>query len=310
MPFLEAIRQLRTDVGKENVLYLHLTLVPYLATSGELKTKPTQHSVKELRSIGIQPDVILCRSHTQLTHEVKAKIALFGNVDEDAVFTVVDVANIYEVPLRLYDEGVDQKIAILLNLPAKNADLRCWHQLNQKMTALRHQVRIAIVGKYVELHEAYKSLHQALIHGGMANEAALCLEYINSEELTAANVASQLQAIDGILVPGGFGHRGCDGKIEAVRYARENKVPFFGICLGMQCLVIEFARNVAQIAQADSEEFTPATPEPVIYLMREWYDFRNDCLQRRDADSDKGGSMRLGAYPCILKKRQQSLCRL
>ncbi|MFZ5426151.1 MAG: CTP synthase [Thermodesulfobacteriota bacterium] len=300
-PFLEAIRQLRSDLGKENVLYIHLTLIPYIRVAGELKTKPTQHSVKELRSIGIQPDIIICRSEIDLDQSLKTKIALFCNVDPDAVFTAVDVKNIYEVPLKLYAEGVDQKIAILLRLPAKNAELDPWQTLTHKLSHPQGEVSIGIVGKYVDLKEAYKSLHEALVHGGVANDVRVNLIYVNSEEVTAANVAEKLAGLDGILVPGGFGSRGVEGKIAAIRHARENRIPFFGICLGMQLACIEFARNVLGLTEANSEEFNRLSPDPIIYLMREWYDFRTKKVEKRDADSEMGGTMRLGAYPCVVK---------
>ena len=300
-PFLEAIRQLRSDLGKENVLYIHLTLIPYLRVAGELKTKPTQHSVKELRSIGIQPDIIICRSEIDLDQSLKSKIALFCDVDLDAVFTAVDVKNIYEVPLKLYAEGVDQKIAILLRLPAKNAELDAWQDLTHKLVNPAGEVSIAIVGKYVDLKEAYKSLHEALVHGGVANDVSVNLVYVNSEEVTPENVAERLGGLDAVLVPGGFGSRGVEGKIAAIRYARENKVPFFGICLGMQLACIEFARSVLDLPEANSEEFNRLTPDPVIYLMREWYDFRTKKIEKRDMESEMGGTMRLGAYPCVVK---------
>jgi len=300
-PFLEAIRQLRTDLGKENVLYIHLTLVPYVRTSGELKTKPTQHSVRELRSIGIQPDIILCRCETELATELKAKIALFCNVDKDAVFTAIDVSNIYEVPLKFYDEGLDQKIVIMLKLPAKNPDLRPWRTLVEKLENPKGAVTIGIVGKYVDLKESYKSLHEALVHGGVANDVSVELSYLNSEEVTSRNVAAKIKDLDGVLVPGGFGSRGVEGKILAIGYARKEKIPFFGICLGMQCAVIEYARNVLGLKDANSEEFEPNTPHPVIYLMTEWYDFQKKRVEKRDKESDKGGTMRLGAYPCVIR---------
>ena len=306
-PFLEAIRQLRSDLGKDNVLYIHLTLVPYLRVAGELKTKPTQHSVKELRSIGIQPDIIICRSEMVLDASLKAKIALFCNVDQDAVFCAVDVKNIYDVPLNLYAEGVDQKIAILLRLPAKNADLDHWQCLTHRLSNPKGQVSIGIVGKYVDLKEAYKSLHEALVHGAVANEVAVNLVYVNSEEVTAKNAAEKLKGLDGVLVPGGFGSRGIEGKISAIQYARENKVPFFGICLGMQCATIEFARHVLGLKEANSEEFNRFTADPVIYLMREWYDVRAQKVEVRDPDSDKGGTMRLGAYPCVIKDESKAM---
>ncbi len=301
LPFLEAIRQLRSNLGKNNVLYIHLTLVPYIRAAGELKTKPTQHSVKELRSIGIQPDIILCRSEMDLNADIKSKIALFCNVDEDAVFTAKDVKSIYEVPLALYEEGVDQKIAILLRLPAKNAVLSCWKVLVETLRNPKDEVRIAIVGKYVDLRESYKSLHEALIHGGVSHESSVSLEYINSEKITEENVAQKLAGIHGVLVPGGFGVRGVEGKIAAIRHAREQGIPFLGICLGMQCAVIEFGRNVLGLERANSQEFDPTTPNPVIYLMAEWYDHRGQCLQKRDVNYAKGGTMRLGAYPCLIK---------
>jgi CTP synthase len=301
LPFLEAIRQMRSNLGKDNVLYIHLTLVPYIRAAGELKTKPTQHSVKELRSIGIQPDIILCRSEVDLNADIKFKIALFCNVDEDAVFTAKDVKSIYEVPLALYEEGVDQKIAILLRLPAKNAHLPRWKELVNNLRNPKDEVRIAIVGKYVDLRESYKSLHEALIHGGVSHESSVTLEYINSEELTPSNAARKLAGVHGVLVPGGFGARGVEGKITSIRHAREHSIPFFGICLGMQCAVIEFGRNVLDLERANSQEFDPATPNPVIYLMAEWYDHRRQCLQKRDANCAKGGTMRLGGYPCRVK---------
>jgi CTP synthase len=237
-----------------------------------------------------------------LGDDVKRKIALFCNVDRDAVFTAIDVNHIYELPLTLYNEGVDQKIAILLRLAAKNPDLQAWKDLVHNLHHPRTQVTIAIVGKYVDLKEAYKSLHEALTHGGVANHAAIRFLYVNSEEITAGNVTERLASADGILVPGGFGIRGVEGKIAAITYARENKVPFFGICLGMQCAVIEYARSVMGLAKANSEEFDLTTPDPVIYLMKEWFDFRRKCVQRRDMTSEKGGTMRLGAYPCVIEK--------
>ncbi|BDQ36290.1 CTP synthase [Pseudodesulfovibrio nedwellii] len=301
-PFLEAIRQLKNDLGKENVLYIHLTLVPYLKAAGELKTKPTQHSVKELRSIGIQPDIIICRSEVMLEDHLKRKIALFCDVDEDAVFTGEDVSNIYEVPLKFYEQGVDQKIAILLKLPARNAELAPWENLVHTLKNPKGSVKIGIIGKYVDLTEAYKSLHEALVHGGVANEVDVQLEYVNSEKVNAKNVDKKLKGLDGILVPGGFGARGVEGKILAIQYARENKVPFFGICLGMQCACIEFARNVIGLEDANSEEFDKNTPNNIIYLMKEWYDFRTKKTETRCEESEKGGTMRLGSYPCKLKK--------
>ena len=298
LPFLEAIRQLRSELGRDNCLNIHLTLVPYLRAAGEFKTKPTQHSVKELLSIGIQPDIILCRCETNVPDELRQKIALFCNVDQDAVFSSVNVANIYELPLEFFEEGFDQKVAIMLRLPAHNAHLDAWRKMIYDFEHPEGSVTIAIVGKYVDLKEAYKSLHEALVHGGLANHLSVNLKYVNSEEVTDENAGSFFGDVDGILVPGGFGYRGVEGKISAIRYARENKVPFFGICLGMQCAVIEYARHVAGIAKANSEEFDPLGPDKIIYLMTEWYDFRKKAVETRDEASDKGGTMRLGAYPC------------
>jgi CTP synthase len=300
-PFLEAIRQLRYDLGKENVLYMHLTLVPYIRAADELKTKPTQHSVKELRSLGIQPDIVLCRSEVDMEESIKKKIAMFCNVDPDAVFSAVDVKNIYEVPQAFYDEGLDQKIAIMLKLPAKNPDLTKWHNLLHALSNLRGRVRIGIVGKYVDLKESYKSLHEALNHGGVANDAEVELVHINAENLTEQNLEEQFREVDGILIPGGFGTRGIEGKILASGHARKKGIPFFGICLGMQCAVIEFARNILGYEGANSSEFDAGTPHPVIYLMTEWYDARNQRYHTRDVNSNKGGTMRLGAYPCSLQ---------
>ena len=298
LPFLEAIRQLKSELGRDNCLNIHLTLVPYLKAAGEHKTKPTQHSVKELLSIGIQPDIILCRCEHSIPEEMRRKIALFCNVDQDAVFSSVDVGNIYEVPLRFYEEGFDQKVAIMLRLPARNAHLEDWKKLVYDCANPQGSVTIAIVGKYVDLKEAYKSLHEALIHGGVANRVSVNLRYVNSENVDDSNVAATFAGCDVILVPGGFGYRGVEGKIAAIRYARENRIPFFGICLGMQCAVIEFARHVAGLEDANSEEFDPLSAHKVIYLMTEWFDFRTKNLEKRDAESDKGGTMRLGAYPC------------
>ncbi|MCL1889768.1 MAG: CTP synthase [Desulfovibrionaceae bacterium] len=301
LPFLEAIRQLKRDLGRDRCVYLHLTLVPYMRTAGEHKTKPTQHSVKELRSIGIQPDIILCRCEVPVDMELKRKIALFCDVDADAVFSAVDVRNIYEVPLCFFDEGLDQKLVAMLGMPlAKNADLSDWRDLVDKMANPEHSVRIGLVGKYVELKEAYKSLHEALVHGGIANRSEVLLQYINSEAVTPDNVERLLEGLDGILVPGGFGTRGVEGKELAARYAREHKTPFFGICLGMQCAVVEIARNLAGIHKANSEEIAPLCEDKVIYMMRQWRNPRKDCLETRDLGDGKGGAMRLGSYPCRL----------
>ncbi|CAM2057727.1 CTP synthetase [Desulfovibrionales bacterium] len=301
LPFLEAIRQLRADLGKDNIIYIHLTLVPYIKVTSEHKTKPTQHSVKELRSIGIQPDIILCRCEQDLSVDLKGKIALFCNVDKDSVFSAVDVKNIYEVPLKFYEEGLDQKIVIMLKLSAKNPELAPWKGLIHKLSKPDRRCTIGIVGKYVDFKEAYKSLHEALVHGGVANNAQVDLIYANSEEIEPGNVAQKLAGLNGILVPGGFGSRGVEGKIEAIRFAREGSIPFLGICLGMQCAVIEFSRNILGLKGANSQEFDPLTKDPVIYLMAEWFDFRRGCVEKRSSESDKGGTMRLGAYPCVLR---------
>jgi CTP synthase len=300
LPFLEAIRQFRADVGRDNVIYIHLTLVPYIPTSGEVKTKPTQHSVKELRSIGIQPDILLCRTDRFLSKELKSKIALFCNVGIDAVITAKDVACIYEVPLVFHQEGLDHKIVELLNIWTRAPQLDAWEEVVRHFKEPQHAVTIAIVGKYVNLIESYKSLNEALHHGGVANRSKVNLFFVDSEKLGTDNCGEVLSQADGILVPGGFGSRGIEGKICAARHARERGVPYFGICLGMQIAVVEFARHVVGMTLANSAEFDELTPDPVIYLMTEWFDERTQTIQRRDARSEKGASMRLGAYPCRL----------
>ncbi len=302
LPFLEAIRQLRNDLGEENTLYIHLTYVPYIKTAGELKTKPTQHSVKELRAIGIQPDIILCRTDRFLPREIKRKIALFCNVKEDAVITAKDVNCIYEIPLIFHKEGLDEKILEGLNIWAREPDLKVWEEIVEKFKNPQDEVTIGIVGKYVNLKDAYKSLNEALVHGGLANNLKVNLKFINSEELKEDNLEDYFKDVQGILIPGGFGSRGIEGKILAAKYAREKGIPFFGICLGMQISVIEFARNVLGWKEAHSTEFDKETPYPVIYLMKEWYDYRTGKVERRDEGCDLGGTMRLGAYPCVLKK--------
>ncbi|MBU2620903.1 MAG: CTP synthase [Proteobacteria bacterium] len=302
LPFLEAIRQFKTDAGKENVIYIHLTLVPYIATAGEVKTKPTQHSVKELRSIGIQPDILLCRTDRYLSKEIKAKIALFCNVGVDAVITAKDVESIYEVPLIFHSEGLDDKIIELLNIWTRAPRLEAWEDLVTRIKNPGYSVKIAVVGKYTNLIESYKSLNEALYHGGFSNDCRVSLFFVDSENIDGSNCGKILADADGILVPGGFGSRGVEGKICAARYARENKVPYFGICLGMQIAVIEYARNVAGMAGAHSSEFDEKTPFPVIYLMLSWYDEKTKTIQKRDIASEKGGTMRLGAYPCVLRE--------
>ncbi|OQX24187.1 MAG: CTP synthetase [Desulfobacteraceae bacterium IS3] len=302
LPFLEAVRQFKADVGKENVLYIHLTFVPYIGTAGEVKTKPTQHSVKELRGIGIQPDILLCRTDRELSKEIKSKIALFCNVSVDAVITAKDVSCIYEVPMNFHKEGLDDKIIELLHIWTRAPRLEKWESLIEKILSPAHSVTIAIVGKYVNLIESYKSLNEALTHGGIPNDCRVNLKFIDSEKISPENCAETLSSADGILIPGGFGSRGVEGKICAARYARENKIPFFGICLGMQLAVAEYARTMLGLDGANSAEFDEHTPHPVIYLMKEWYDEKSNILHRRDEMSDKGGTMRLGAYPCRLKE--------
>jgi CTP synthase len=302
LPFQEAIRQFRSDIGKENVLYVHLTFVPYIAAAGEVKTKPTQHSVKELRSIGIQPDILLCRTDRFLSKEIKSKIALFCNVDVDQVMTAKDVETIYEVPLVFHQERLDDKIVGLLNIWTRAPKLEDWERLVEKIKNPRHSVTIAIVGKYIHLRESYKSLNEALCHGGIANDCEVTLDFVDSETIDESSCRQRLGAADGILVPGGFGSRGIEGKMNAIVFARKEKIPFFGICLGMQVGVVEYARNVAGMEGAHSTEFDEATPFPVIYLMKEWFDYKSQQVQKRDVTSDKGGTMRLGAYPCVLKE--------
>jgi len=287
LPFLEAIRQFSWDVGRENVLYVHVTLVPYINTADELKTKPSQHSVMKLREIGIQPDVLLCRCDRPLPPEIKAKLALFCNVEEEAVVDARDVDFIYEVPLAFHEEGLDGILTRKLSIRTPAPELDDWRAIVEVLRKPETQTTIAIVGKYVELKESYKSLSEALTHGGIGNHARVDLEWVDAEEIEAGGPETLLRDAHGILVPGGFGARGVEGKIQAIRYARERKVPFFGICLGMQCAVIEFARNVCRLEGANSTEFDPASPHPVIDLMPD-----------QQADGDKGGTMRLGAYPC------------
>jgi len=290
LPFLEAIRQMKYDVGEENVVYAHLTLVPFIAAAGELKTKPTQHSVKDLREIGIQPDILLCRSDREISREMKDKIALFCNLDTSAVFTARDVSSIYELPLALHAEGVDDKLAELMNIWSRAPRLEKWEAIVQKVKQPRKGVvRIGVVGKYVELAESYKSLNEALVHGGIAGDVKVQHEFIDSQKLEEGDL-SALAQVDAILVPGGFGVRGTEGKILAVTYAREHKVPFFGICLGLQMAVIEFARAVLDLQGANSLEFDDKTPHPVVTLMAS-----------QIGVEDKGGTMRLGSYACRLK---------
>ncbi len=299
LPFLEAIRQLRNDLGKENSLFIHLTLVPFIKSADEMKTKPTQHSVKELRGIGIQPDILLCRTEKLLSQDLKDKIALFCNVEKDAVITGRDVDVIYECPILFHREGLDEKITQLLNIWTKKPDLSKWEEIVDIIRNPGKTVDIAVVGKYVKLQDSYKSLNEALVHGGIANDAKVNIHYVDSEDLEKGPI-TQLEGVNGILVPGGFGDRGIEGKIKAIQYARENKIPYFGLCLGMQLAVIEIGRHLGGLKDAHSTEFNEATSCPVIYLIEEWID-RESRVQKRDKLSDKGATMRLGAYPCKLK---------
>ena len=289
LPFLEAIRQMMLDLGDENAVSMHVTLVPYIEAADEMKTKPTQHSVKSLREIGIQPDILVCRSDRDLEQDIKDKIALFCNVPVRRVITAKDAGSIYEVPLLLARQGIDQELAEALNIWSRAADMGKWHQLVDRIKNPRHEVTIGIVGKYVDLTESYKSLNEALLHAGIANETKVNLKFVDSEELDGGDVEEKLEGCDGVLVPGGFGERGMAGKVEAIRYARENNVPFFGICLGMQLAVVEYARHVSGLKDANSVEFDEDSPHPVISL-------------RPDQEEivDKGGTMRLGADPCKL----------
>jgi CTP synthase len=289
LPFLEAIRQLRFDLGDGNVLYAHVTLVPWLKTADELKTKPTQHSVKELREIGIQPDVLICRSDRSLPQDIKAKIALFCNLPAEAVISAPDVDTIYRLPLVFQEEGLGEKLCTILNIWTRHPDLSLWEDIVARYIDAEEKTVIGIVGKYVHLVESYKSLNEAVVHGGMSHRARTELRFISSDDLEEGRL-DELEGVDGILVPGGFGERGTEGKIAAIRYARENDVPFLGICLGMQLSVVEFARNVVGLERANSREFDDSTPHPVIDLMEEQKEI-----------TMKGGTMRLGSYPCKLK---------
>ncbi|MDD5771910.1 MAG: CTP synthase [bacterium] len=291
LPFLEAIRQFKTDIGKENVLYIHLTLVPYIKAAAELKTKPTQHSVKELQEIGIQPDILLCRTEKSLSKDIRAKIALFCNVNEDSVIQAKDVKSIYEVPLMFHKEGLDKIILKKLGMRPRKENLAKWERIVDIIKTSEKKVTIAVVGKYIDLRDAYKSISESLVHGGIANKVCLDVKWVDAEKLVSNGADKYLTGVKGILVPGGFGDRGIEGKVMAIQYARENNIPFFGICLGMQCAVIEFAKNVLKLEKANSSEFDKNSPHPVIDLM----------LDQKNVD-DKGGTMRLGAYPCIAKK--------
>ena len=290
LPFLEAVRQVAWDLDRENVLYIHLTLVPFITGGGELKTKPTQHSVKELTGLGIQPDILLCRTDRLLDKKIKNKIAHFCNVAENSVITAKDVEWIYEVPLMFHDEGLDERIVEKLNIWTGAPHLERWQKVVNVLTNPKDSLRIAVVGKYMSLRESYKSLFEALVHGGIANEVKVEIDCIEAEQIEQEAADILLKNVDGVLIPGGFGDRGSEGKISAIRYARENKVPFFGICLGMQMAVVEFARNHCGLERANSTEFDLQTAHPVIHLMEE-----------QKAIDTKGGTMRLGTYPCVLQ---------
>lgn len=293
LPFLEAIRQMGFEEGKDNTCYIHLTLLPWIATAGELKTKPTQHSVKELRQIGIQPDILLCRSERELPEEERAKIALFTNVSSEAVISATDSDSIYRIPMMLHKQNMDEIVCTKLNLKAKKANLKEWKNITELLDKASKQVNIAFVGKYVDLTESYKSLTEALIHAGIHNNAKIKIHFMDSEDIETQGI-SQLEGLDAILIPGGFGVRGTEGKIKAIEYARTNKIPFLGICLGMQLAVVEYARNMAGLKGANSTEFSETPTHPLIALITEWQT-ENGLVEKRDEGSNLGGTMRLGA---------------
>jgi len=303
LPFLEAIRQLGVEVGRDNAIFMHLTLLPYIAVAGEVKTKPTQHSVKELRSIGIQPDILICRSERPLAEAEKKKISLFTNVEKKAVISSLDAKTIYQVPRMLHEQGLDQLVTDRFGITAPVADLSDWDSVVKAQLNPEKAVDIAMVGKYVDLTEAYKSLNEALTHGGIQQKTKVNIHYIDAESLEKNDI-SLLENMDAILVPGGFGERGVEGKITAIKYARENKIPYLGICLGMQVAVVEYARNVAGLADAHSSELNKNTPHPVVALITEWTD-ENGHLVQRDENADLGGTMRLGAQNCELVDNSQ-----
>ena len=297
-PFLEAVRQMRGEVGIQNALLIHLTLVPYIASAGETKTKPTQHSVKEMRSLGLQPDVLLCRSETEIEEDQLKKISLFTNVEERAVVPLVDVSSVYKIPRLLFERGLDQYVLERFGLRKPKADLSAWDQVVSNQASSSGEITVAMVGKYMDLVDAYKSLTEALVHAGIQNKLNVKIKYIDSEN-------TLIQDVDAILVPGGFGSRGIEGKINAVRYARENKIPYLGICLGMQIAVIEYARHKCGLKNANSTEFDPKTNHPVVGLIEEWID-RDGTLEERDSQSDLGGTMRLGSQDCHLVPGSQA----
>jgi len=298
LPFMEAIRQIGIQKGSEHTLYMHLTLLPYIPTAGELKTKPTQHSVKELQSIGIRPDILVCRADRDIPDEERRKIALFTNVEERAVISAIDVDSIYQIPLLYHEQKLDEIVVEKLRLDVPAADLSQWQAVVDSQNAPKGEVNVAMVGKYVDLTEAYKSLSESLIHAGIHTSTKVKITYVDSEEIEKDGTDS-LKSMDAILVPGGFGTRGVEGKILAAQYARENKVPYLGICLGMQVAVIEYARNVAKLDKANSTEFDDKTPNPVIALITEWRK-EDGTIETRDENTDLGGSMRLGGQPCKL----------
>lgn len=298
LPFLEAIRQMRVELGRKNALFIHLTLIPHIKTAGEIKTKPTQHSVKELRSIGIQPDILLCRCDRPLPESARSKIALFTNVEQRAVIPLLDVNFVYRIPLELHAQGLDEIVVEQLQLQVKSADLREWQHVVEAWEHPVNEVNIAMVGKYMDLTESYKSLVEALVHAGVKTHTTVNISFIHSEEIEK-NGTRILEKMDGIIVPGGFGVRGIDGKIAAVKFARENHIPYLGICLGMQIALIEYARNKAHLSDANSTEFSPDTSTPVIALVEEWID-QTGQIEKRSEKSDKGGTMRLGGQVCRL----------
>ncbi len=291
LPFLEAIRQLRYELGKDDIMYIHVTLIPYLAMAGELKTKPTQHSVKELQSLGIQPDIIICRSPAPLPMHIKEKIGLFCNISPERVYHNLDMESLYEIPLMLEDDGLATSTCEILNLPCTQPDLSDWEEMVKKDKSRKDGMRIGLVGKYVRLREAYISVAESLHHAGIYHDIHVEIDYIDAEELTPENISQKLEGIQGIIVPGGFGERGMEGKILSAKYARENKIPYFGICLGMHVSALEFARNVLGFEEANSMEFDEATPYPIVHLMK-----------GQTEVTELGATMRLGAHPCILKE--------
>jgi len=298
-PFLEAIRQMKIELGSERTLFMHLTLVPYIAAAGETKTKPTQRSVKEMLSHGLQPDILICRSDKELSQEAREKIALFTNVEKQSVISLPDVKSIYKIPIQLNSQKVDDIVTDKLRLSSRKPQLNDWKSVTEAHTNPTNEVTIAMVGKYMDLKDAYKSINEALVHGGIQHELKININYLDSETIEPNNVNKVLNGVDAILVPGGFGHRGIEGMITTAEYARENKIPYLGICLGMQVAVIEFARNVLKLKDANSSEFDSNTNHPVIGLIHEWMDSDGE-IEKRDESSDLGGTMRLGSQECLL----------